>query len=289
VLYTFLGTNILGCSVLMPFFFQPRQSEADATGKRVSMAVPRRSRNMVQHELNEIDYTYIALNTLCMPGFFYHFFCLMRSWGFDPAAPPSFDSSTAITLLTETIPGALVPLALYFTTYEFFYYWWHRAMHEVPALYKWVHKHHHQQTYPDRAVIDTLNTGCVESQVGLYSQLAMLWAYGSFIGVANVPAACIFFAAAGCMSVLEHDGFERSAPFNLFEAREHHMHHAYVKCNYSPYGTLWDEVFGTYKKFDVRKYSSAKKAADIGPFEPSITEPMVAAKRRPNAAIIGED
>ena len=38
-------------------------------------------------------------------------------------------------------------------------------MHEVPVLYKWVHKHHHQQTYPDRAAVDTFNTGCIESQV----------------------------------------------------------------------------------------------------------------------------
>ena len=38
-------------------------------------------------------------------------------------------------------------------------------MHEVPLLYKWVHKHHHQQTYPDRAALDTFNTGCIESQV----------------------------------------------------------------------------------------------------------------------------
>ena len=41
---------------------------------------------------------------------------------------------------------------------------------QVPVLYKWVHKHHHQQTYPDRAVIDTLNTGCVESQVGTHTR-----------------------------------------------------------------------------------------------------------------------
>ena len=41
---------------------------------------------------------------------------------------------------------------------------WHRAMHEFPVLYKWVHKHHHQQTYPDRAALDTFNTGCIESQ-----------------------------------------------------------------------------------------------------------------------------
>ena len=88
----------------------------------------------------------------------------------------------------QTIPELAGSFALYFVLYEFIYYWWHRAMHEVrtplrmipraaratlspcaatqvPALYIWVHKHHHQQSYPDRAAIDTFNTGSVESQV----------------------------------------------------------------------------------------------------------------------------
>ena len=41
-----------------------------------------------------MDYSYVLLNTLCMPGFFYHFFCLLRSWGLDidgltTVSPPS--------------------------------------------------------------------------------------------------------------------------------------------------------------------------------------------------------
>mmetsp|Transcript_46967 Transcript_46967/g.147681 ORF Transcript_46967/g.147681 Transcript_46967/m.147681 type:complete len:162 (+) Transcript_46967:676-1161(+) len=128
-----------------------------------------------------------------------------------------------LLLLTETLPELAMYLPLYFITYEFVYYWWHRRMHEVPDLYKWVHKHHHQQTYPDRAVIDTLNTGCVESQVGLYSQLALLWAFGK-LGLGSLPAGLWFFTLAGWMSVLEHDRFERALPFDVFSARDHHMH-----------------------------------------------------------------
>ena len=74
----------------------------------------------------------------------------------------------------------------------------------MPALYKWVHKHHHQQTYPDRAIIDTLNTGCVESQIGLYSQLGLLWAFGQ-LGLGSLAGGIWFFTMAGWMSVLEHD------------------------------------------------------------------------------------
>ena len=103
-----------------------------------------------------------------MPGLFYHFVCLMRSWGLEFADPPMFGiypSSVSPEMLSQTAPQLLAALSLYLLSYELVYYWWHRAMHEVPALYKWVHKHHHQQTYPDRAALDTFNTGCIESQV----------------------------------------------------------------------------------------------------------------------------
>lgn len=313
-LYSFLWVYIVSSSfILMPGLF-PVQ-EGDAGAKKVPFR--RRASFLRQHQLTPLDFSYVALNTLCMPGFFYHVFCLLRSWGgidmcksllllddkaegvlgplatmADPMAAPLDDISAAVWnymhMSSEVIslPGALGSLAVYMVTYEFFYYWWHRAMHEVssasherahsakrphchvirphvqpcsrlhtctlhrhaqvPALYKWVHKHHHQQTYPDRPALDTFNTGCVESQIGLYMQLATLFTCGT-LGVANVPAGLWFITLAGWLSVLEHDKFERALPFNLWKADEHHMHHAFVKCNYSPYTVFWDQAFGTHK------------------------------------------
>jgi len=221
--------------------------------------VPFRRPNMRQHELIGIDYSYMLLNTLCMPGLFYHFVCLMRSWGLDLASPPLFGiyPPDVRQLFLETLPVAAGTTALYFLAYEFVYYHWHRAMHEMPALYTWVHRHHHQQTYPDRPAIDTLNTACLESQVGLYMQLATLWSFDELLGVRNLPAGIWFFSIAGWLSIVEHDSHERALPFDIFRADEHHMHHSYVRCNYSPYSTLWDRVFGTYKPFEVRRSVAA--------------------------------
>lgn len=261
-LYSFIYAFIVGSSFfLMPNIFPAAQSEPDLEGGRTPMEVPYRRRNMPQHKLVDIDWSYVALNTLCMPGFFYHCFCLLRSWGLDPAAPPYFGmfppldtehlAAYTAQLFLETLPEALGSLAVYMLTYEFLYYWWHRSMHEVPALYKWVHRHHHQQTYPDRAALDTFNTGCVESQVGLYMQLAVLWACGE-LGVVSVPGGLWFVTIAGWLSVLEHDKFDRNL-LNFWRADEHHMHHAFVKCNYSPYSSIWDKAFGTHKPFEVKK------------------------------------
>jgi len=251
-----------------------QMSKADPLdGHRAPLEVPQRTSHMPQHQLTTVDYSYMLLNTLCMPGFFYHYVCLMRAWGFDPAALyslvrslglatplPAADSvAAAAHAMAAAVPGVAAALALYFMSYELVYYFWHRAMHEVPALYKWVHKHHHQQSYPDRPAIDTLNTGCVESQIGLYLQLGTLWAADKLFGVANVPAGMLFIMAAGCLSVLEHDKFERALPFDFWRADEHHMHHAYVKCNYSPYSSVWDRFFGTHKPFAVK--GKRKRAA----------------------------
>ena len=37
------------------------------------------------------------------------------------------------------------------------------------------------------------------------------------------------------------------------------MHHAIAKCNYSPYTTLWDRVFGTYKEFEVKPVTAPRE------------------------------
>lgn len=235
---------------VMQSSFAPQKIEGTSTPKQVPLCKAK----MVKHRLAAVDVSYMALNSLCMPGLFYHYICLMRTWGLDFAVPPMFGiypDPPFPTLLTETTPQLVAALSVYMLSYEFIYYWWHRAMHEVPVLYKWVHKHHHQQTYPDRAAIDTFNTGCIESQIGLYLQLAVLSSWGE-LGLANLPGGIWFFTIAGYLSVLEHDSYERALPFDLWRADDHHMHHAYFSCNYSPYSVLWDKVFGTHKPFAVR-------------------------------------
>lgn len=143
-LYVTLWALSFGSSAYaFPKAFPAQQSEAMFEGQQTtSVEVPHRSANMKQHQLRFVDYTYVVLNSLCIPGLFYHFICLCRSFGLDFSNPPMFGiyPDNPLELLTYTIPHTAPVLALYFLTYEFFYYWWHRAMHEIPMLYKWVHK-----------------------------------------------------------------------------------------------------------------------------------------------------
>jgi hypothetical protein len=173
------------------------------------LEVPKASR-VAPHALTGVDYSFIALNTLCLPGFFYHFLLLLRTWGLDLAAAASFSSSLSMApppaayavdaaastaaastaassaalrfdapssvnhhfaeavpqlpsslpmppldqlllraeggsahaaaglqhFAFEALPSFAGALALYFFAYELAYYQWHRALHEVPALYK---------------------------------------------------------------------------------------------------------------------------------------------------------
>lgn len=39
------------------------------------------------------------------------------------------------------------------------------------------------------------------------------------------------------------------------------MHHAYVRCNYSPYSTFWDKVFDTFKAHEVKAYMLVDETA----------------------------
>ena len=271
LVYLSLGLASTGSSlILFPTFFPaPRVDEVDTRGKQLPLRVPRRlALQRRSHQLGAVDAVYMALNTLCLPGLFYHFVCLMRSWGFDPGAPPLFGvyPPTVGGVVCETVPQLATLLPLYFVGYELVYYWWHRALHSVPLLYTYVHRHHHQTTYPQRGLADTLDTSPVESQIGLYLQLGTLYAYGAVGGEAfqSLPAAIWFFTIAGALSVLSHSDEAREAPAGLWRADEHHAHHALVRCNYAPYSTLWDRALGTFRPLET-PHATKGQATNVTP------------------------
>ena len=108
-LYATLWATSIGYSFLLMQNTYPAETETDALGSQIPKEVPHRSADMKQHQLTAIDYSYVALNSACMPGFFYHFVCIMRSWGFDADAPPFFGIYPADpAVLTAGLAGGMV-------------------------------------------------------------------------------------------------------------------------------------------------------------------------------------
>jgi hypothetical protein len=117
-LYATLWATSIGYSFLLMQNTYPAETETDALGNQVPKEVPHRSAGMKQHQLTAIDYSYVALNSMCMPGLFYHFFILMRSWGLDLSAPPMFGiyPESPTQLLCDTAPSLATHLSVYFLT-----------------------------------------------------------------------------------------------------------------------------------------------------------------------------
>ena len=66
----------------------------------------------------------------------------VSGWAWDPWLRAHRPWST--DALGPICAGLIGYLAL-----TFVYYWWHRARHEVPALWRWFHQLHHSRPSPD--------------------------------------------------------------------------------------------------------------------------------------------
>jgi sterol desaturase/sphingolipid hydroxylase (fatty acid hydroxylase superfamily) len=137
------------------------------------------------------------------------------------------------------VPGAL----LGFVVADFFGYWSHRAMHTLPALWRWTHQMHHSAERMDLAGLsythpfDTLLTfgltGLATALLGLSPAAA---------GMAGM----LGFASA----VVQHMNIRTPHWLGWVAMRpeQHGLHHARGVHAYN-YGNLalWDLLFGTYR------------------------------------------
>lgn len=126
----------------------------------------------------------------------------------------------------------------------FVYYWWHRARHQIPVLWRWLHQVHHS---PQR----------IEVITSFYKhplEILVNGALSSFIlyAIVGVDAAAGAFAVAltGLAELFYH--WNVRTPYWLgfiFQRPESHcIHHQYGKHrnNYSDL-PLWDMLFGTFE------------------------------------------
>merc|ERR1719217_964069 len=108
-----------------------------------------------QHSINTLDVTYLIINSTIEYVFAQQIGLLLWTAPFVARAPAGlgvFNTVVAFWLLLVVDDSMYAPL--------------HRFMHH-PAVYRYVHKHHHRNTFPARGYIDAANEHPVEQIVAL--------------------------------------------------------------------------------------------------------------------------
>jgi len=140
------------------------------------------------------------------------------------------------------------------------FYWWHRANHEVPILWRFHNVHHID---PDLDVTTSYRFHAVEV---LYSTLFRVLQIG-IIGVSPLTYA-VYETVFSCGTAFHHSNWrlpvqvERAVNFVFVTPRMHGIHHSAVNdetdSNYSVVFRWWDRLHGTLR-LGVRQ-----KDVDIG-------------------------
>lgn len=147
------------------------------------------------------------------------------------------------TLLNLSALNPLLGGVLGYVVADFFAYWFHRATHTIPWLWRWTHQMHHSAermdllgmsyTHPLDTLLAFALTGLATTLLGLSPEAAAL---GGMLG---------FFSA-----VVQHMNIRTPswlAPF-VMRPEMHALHHArgIHAYNYASV-PLWDMVFGTFR------------------------------------------
>jgi lathosterol oxidase len=132
-----------------------------------------------------------------------------------------------------------VSAALFVVVSEFLIYWAHRILHEVPLLYRLIHKPHH-----DFIAVDSF-TGAAFHPVDAFIQGFPYFAMPFFIPLhENFVLAALLFVM--CWSVSIHDRVTFARWRFVNGAGHHWIHHTKFVFNYGQVLTFMDRLFGTY-------------------------------------------
>jgi len=170
------------------------------------------------------------------------------------------------------LPMLLMKMSLYETLFDLGFYVQHRLYHEIPWLYRMIHKDHHtlsdHQKSGEEPLLKswhTMNQAFVEvlCTFGLHIPCMAFFSFCVFgfhplLRITGLDASIIF----GCIICWEHLGHVDSAfagttvmpaciitaqilGLQKFGAKEHIVHHLVLTSNYSKRFVIWDQIFGT--------------------------------------------
>jgi len=152
-----------------------------------------------------------------------------------------YQRSRLFTVGMDSVPAWI----LCFLGVDFFYYWFHRASHEVNAIWA-THVVHHQSEEYNLAV--ALRQGAFQGAMSWAFYLPLAWAgfpplmFLTLSSASTLYQFWIHTRAIGRLGVLEH---VLNTPSN------HRVHHGrnpkYIDRNHGGTLIVWDRLFGTYQ------------------------------------------
>ena len=153
--------------------------------------------------------------------------------------------------------------AAYFLTFDTWFYWLHRWMHNEP-YYKWIHKLHHKSTSPN--LLTTLSVHPFESFINGGWMIIFVTLY-SFVGGVHVASVAFIGATNQIMGLWVHSGYEFLPKWWnktwltkwFISATFHDHHHKYFNWNFGGYTTIWDRMCGTVHKNFERDFVRIKE------------------------------
>ena len=125
-----------------------------------------------------------------------------------------------------TLLNTVVAFFVYFILYDLMYYIFHRALHH-DSIYRFIHKHHHQQFTPSRGYIDGINTHPLEYLGGSYMHIAAVHLFPP----AHMYTILIFMVVSGYLASINHTRMKFSIPW-FYAVEDHDTHHNDVSSNF---------------------------------------------------------
>lgn len=149
-----------------------------------------------------------------------------------------------LSLLPGDRLGTIGGAAVGYLIITFGYYWWHRARHEIPLLWRWLHQIHHSPARLE--LIATFYKHPLEILVNSVLNAMILHV---LVGITPF-ATSIAVALAAIAELFYHWNIRTPHWLGYFIQRpeSHRVHHryAYHRNNYSDL-PIWDIVFGTFE------------------------------------------
>ena len=229
--YTFVRVALLGFVDGLVWLVAPRLAPLPS---RVG------PKPVFQHTINALDIIYLVLNSTIEFVFAQQIGHLLWHAPFIARAPTSLgllNGPLAFWLLLVVDDMLYAPL--------------HRFMHHH-RVYRYVHKHHHRNTYPARGYIDAANEHPVEqiAALTLHWIAAHIVAHTSGLHVAAVGLHFGFKALGACFN---HTGYDLQVKFLGidYSVRAHETHHRKPNTNFAQYVMFWDRLMGTYREYEA--------------------------------------